>query len=78
MDIVKAAQDKSTISSEAAGYSVADYRALQIEAGKQPCVSQSQLLVNMQTAEKDDKGMWHNQVNIISLQSAWLRNAGFE
>ena len=26
----------------------------------------------------DDKGMWHNQVNIISLQSSWLRNISFE
>ena len=78
MDIVKTAQDQSTVPSEAAGYSVADYRALQTAAGKQPCVSQSQLLVGVQTAEKDDKGMWYNQVNIISLQSAWLRNAGSE
>ena len=63
MDIVKAAQDQSTVPSEAAGYSVADYRALQTTAGKQPCVSQSQLLVNMQTSEKDDKGMRYKQVN---------------
>lgn len=52
MDIVKTAQDQSTVPSEAAGYSVADYRALQTAAGKQPCVSQSQLLVGVQTAEK--------------------------
>ena len=26
------------------------------------------LLVYLQTVETDDKGMWHNQVNIISLQ----------
>lgn len=43
MDIVKAAQDQSTVPSEAVGYSVADYRALQIETGnetgKQPRVS---------------------------------------
>ena len=65
MDIVKAAQDQSTVPSEAIGYSVTDYRAIQT-AGKQPRFSQSQLLVGMQTAEKDDKGMWHNQVNIIS------------
>jgi len=25
-------------------------------------------LVYLQTVETDDKGMWHNQVNIISLQ----------
>lgn len=30
------------------------------------------------TVETDDKGMWHNQVNIISLQSSWLRNISFE
>lgn len=67
MDIVKAAQDQSTVPSEAVGYSVADYRTLQIAAGKQPCISQSQLLVGVQTAEKDDKEMRYNQVNIISL-----------
>lgn len=78
MDIVEATQDQSTVSSETVGYSVEDYRALQIAAGKQPRFSQSQLLVGMQTVEKDDKRMWHNQVNIISLQSAWLRNAGSE
>ena len=47
MDIVKAAQEQSTVPSEAVGYSVADYRALQTETGKQPCISQSQLLVGV-------------------------------
>ena len=37
-----------------------------------------ELLVYLQTVETDDKGMWHNQVNIISLQSSWLRNISFE
>ena len=61
MDIIQTAQDKSTVPSETAGYSVADYRTLQTATGKQPCVSQSQLLVSMQTAEKDDKGMWYTK-----------------
>jgi len=28
-------------------------------------------LVYLQTVETDDKGMWHNQVNIISLQKTF-------
>lgn len=67
MDIVETAQDKCPVPSEAAGYSLADNRALQGFSGKQSCISQSQLLVNMQAYGKDDKGMRHHQENQLSL-----------
>ena len=67
MDYFQTAQDGCTVSGKAAGYSLADNRALQGFSGKQSCISQSQLLVNMQAYGKDDKGMRHHQENQLSL-----------
>ena len=73
MDIVQTPQDKSRLPSEAAGYTLADSRTLPTDAERQSYIPRLELLVYLQTVETDDKGMWHNQVNIISLQSSWLR-----
>ena len=67
MDYFQTTQDGCTFSGEAAGYSLADNRVLQGFSGKQSCISQSQLLVNMQAYGKDDKGMRHHQENQLSL-----------
>ena len=67
MDYFQTTQDGCTVSGEAAGYSLADNRALQGFSGKQSCIPQSQLLVNMQAYGKDDKGMRHHQENQLSL-----------
>ena len=67
MDYFQTTQDGCTVSGKAAGYSLADNRALQGFSGKQSCISQSQLLVNMQAYGKDDKGMRHHQENQLSL-----------
>lgn len=67
MDYFQTTQDGCTVSGEAAGYSLADNRALQGFSGKQSCISQSQLLVNMQAYGKDDKGMRYYQENQLSL-----------
>ena len=69
---------KSRLPSEAAGYTLADSRTLPTDAERQSYIPRLELLVYLQTVETDDKGMWHNQVNIISLQSSWLRNISFE
>lgn len=74
MDIVQTPQDKSRLPSEAAGYTLADSRTLPTDAERQSYIPRLELLVYLQTVETDDKGMWHNQVNIISLQSSWLRH----
>ena len=63
MDYLQTAQDGRTVPSEAAGHSLADNRTLQAFPRKQPCISQSQLLVDMQTDGQDDKGMRHHQEN---------------
>lgn len=68
MDIVQTPQDKSRLPSEAAGYTLADSRTLPTDAERQSYIPRLELLVYLQTVETDDKGMWHNQVNIISLQ----------
>lgn len=78
MDIVQTAQDKSPVPSETAGDTLADNRTLPPDAEGQPCVSRTELLVYLQATETDDKGMRHKQVNIIPLQSSWLRDVGFE
>ena len=78
VDIVQTPQDKSRLPSEAAGYTLADSRTLPTDAERQSYIPRLELLVYLQTVETDDKGMWHNQVNIISLQSSWLRNISFE
>ena len=65
-----------TVSGEAAGYSLADNRALQGFSGKQSCIPQSQLLVNMQAYGKDDKGMRHHQENQLSLLKARICDPG--
>ena len=67
MDYFQTTQDGCAFPSEAAGYSLADNRAVQGFSGKQSCISQSQLLVNMQAYGKDDKGMRHHQENQLSL-----------
>ena len=67
MDYFQTTQDGCTVSGKAAGYSLADNRALQGFSGKQSCISQSQLLVNMQAYGKDDKGMRYYQENQLSL-----------
>ena len=66
MDYFQTPQDGLTGSGEDAGYSLADKRALQGFSGKQSCIPQSQLLVNMQAYGKDDKGMRHHQENQLS------------
>ena len=68
VDIVQTPQDKSRLPSEAAGYTLADSRTLPTDAERQSYIPRLELLVYLQTVETDDKGMWHNQVNIISLQ----------
>ena len=78
MDIVQTVQDKSRLPSEVAGYTLADSRTLPTDAERLSYIPRLELLVYLQTVETDDKGMWHNQVNIISLQSSWLRNISFE
>ena len=67
MDYFQTTQDGCTISGKAAGYSLANNRALQGFSGKQSCIPQSQLLVNMQAYGEDDKGMRHHQENQLSL-----------
>ena len=71
MDYFQTTQDGCTVSGEAAGYSLADNRALQGFSGKQSCIPQSQLLVNMQAYGKDDKGMRHHQENQLSLRKTF-------
>lgn len=71
MDIVQTPQDKSRLPSEAAGYTLADSRTLPTDAERQSYIPRLELLVYLQTVETDDKGMWHNQVNIISLWKAY-------
>ena len=71
MDYFQTTQDGCTVSGKAAGYSLADNRALQGFSGKQSCISQSQLLVNMQAYGKDVKGMRHHQENQLSLLKAY-------
>ena len=66
MDFIQASQDESPVSSEAAGHSLADNRALPTDAEGQSHISRTELLVYLQTAEKDDKGMRYKQVDIIS------------
>ena len=76
MDYFQTTQDGCTVSGKAAGYSLADNRALQGFSGKQSCIPQSQLLVNMQAYGKDDKGMRHHQENQLSLLKAWVCDPG--
>ena len=71
MDYFQTTQDGCAFSGKAAGYSLADNRALQGFSGKQSCIPQSQLLVNMQAYGKDDKGMRHHQENQLSLRQAY-------
>ena len=76
MDYFQTTQDGCTVSGKAAGYSLADNRALQGFSGKQSCIPQSQLLVNMQAYGEDDKGMRYHQENQLSLLKARICDPG--
>ena len=70
------AQDGCAVPSEAVGHSLADNRTLQAFPRKQPCISQSQLLVDMQTDGQDDKGMRHHQENQLPPRTSRICDTG--
>ena len=71
MDIIETPQDKSAVSSETAGYTLADNRALPLLARGQSYFPPSQLLVYLQTAEKGDERVRDNKGHLVSLRKAY-------
>lgn len=65
MDIVETAQDKCPVPSEAAGYSLADNRTVQVSVGRQAGFRENQLLDDVQTAEKGNGGMRNREKNLL-------------
>ena len=71
MDIVETAQDKCPVPSEAAGYSLADNRTVQVSVGRQAGFRKNQLLDDVQTAEKGNGGMRNREANLLPLCKTW-------
>ena len=67
MDIVETAQDKCPVPSEAAGYSLADNRTVQVSVGRQASFRENQLLDDVQTTEKGNGGMRNREANLLPL-----------
>ena len=65
MDIVETAQDKCPVPSEAAGYSLADNRTVQVSVGRQASFRENQLLDDVQTTEKGNGGMRNREANLL-------------
>ena len=65
MDIVETAQDKCPVPSEAAGYSLADNRTVQVSVGRQAGFRENQLLDDVQTTEKGNGGMRNREANLL-------------
>mgnify|MGYP007064748233 CR=1 FL=1 len=70
MDIVETAQDKCPVPSEAAGYSLADNRTVQVSVGRQAGFRENQLLDDVQTTEKGNGGMRNREANLLPLRQA--------
>lgn len=71
MDIVETAQDKCPVPSEAAGYSLADNRTVQVSVGRQAGFRENQLLDDVQTIEKGNGGMRNREANLLPLRKAY-------
>ena len=87
MDIVETAQDKCPVPSEAAGYSLADNRTVQVSVGRQAGFRENQLLDDVQTAEKGNGGMRNREAYLLplrktlqivfSFENEWFAKIGF-
>lgn len=78
MDIIETPQNESEFPGEAAGYPLAGHPALREVPEEWARVPQSELLVNLQAVETDDKGMWDKQEHLVPFKPPWVRYAGFE
>ena len=69
-DEIVTAQDKCPVPSEAAGYSLADNRTVQVSVGRQAGFRENQLLDDVQTTEKGNGGMRNREANLLPLRQA--------
>ena len=76
MDNRPPSQDWHPLPSEADGRTLTDYRPLQAPAGRQACIRQDELLVDVQETENSDGSLWNREIHKLSLWTALIRYAG--
>ena len=76
MDYRPSSQDRHPFPSEANGCTLTDYRPLQAPAGRQACIRQDELLVDVQETENSDGSLWNREIHKLSLWTALIRYVG--
>ena len=76
MDYQQAPQDQHSLSGEADGRTITDYRPLQAPTGRQAGVWQDELLVDVQETENGDDSLWDREIHKLPLWTALIRNLG--
>ena len=65
MDIVERGEEKSGVGSEGGGYRVGDSGRVGRDGEREWYIGGVEVLVYVERVERDDKGMWDKEVNMI-------------